>query len=78
MLLTAFIVAALYFGRDVLIPVALAALLTFLLEPAVTVLQRWLGRIGAVLLVVLLILAGMRLDSSLENNPDLAPAMLIR
>ena len=47
-----------YFGRDVLIPVALAALLTFLLAPVVTVLQRWLGRIGAVLLVVLLILAG--------------------
>ena len=58
MLLTAFIVAALYFGRDILIPVALAALLTFLLAPVVTVLQRWLGRIGAVLLVVLLILAG--------------------
>lgn len=57
MLLTAFIVAALYFGRDVLIPVTPAALLTFLLAPLVTVLQRWLGRIGAVLLVVLLILA---------------------
>ena len=50
--------AALYFGRDVLIPVALAALLTFLLAPLVTFLQRWLGRIGAVLLVVMLILAG--------------------
>ena len=58
MLLTSFIVATLYLGRDVLIPVALAALLTFLLAPVVTVLQRWLGRIGAVLLVVLLILAG--------------------
>ena len=57
-LLTSFIVAALYFGRDILIPVALAALLTFLLAPLVTYLQRWLGRIGAVLLVVMLILAG--------------------
>ena len=57
-LLTSFIVAALYLGRDILIPVALAALLTFLLAPVVSVLQRWLGRIGAVLLVVLLILAG--------------------
>ena len=57
-LLTSFIVATLYFGRDVLIPVALAALLTFLLAPVVSVLQRWLGRIGAVLLVVLLILTG--------------------
>jgi predicted PurR-regulated permease PerM len=57
-LLTSFIVAALYLGRDVLIPVVLAALLTFLLAPVVGVLQRWLGRIGAVLLVVLLILTG--------------------
>lgn len=55
--MTSFIVATLYFGRDVLIPVALAALLTFLLAPVVSILQRWLGRIGAVLLVVLLILA---------------------
>ena len=57
-LLTSFIVAALYLARDVLIPVALAALLTFLLAPLVTLLQRWIGRIGAVLLVVGLILAG--------------------
>ena len=38
-------------------PLALAALLTFLLAPLVTRLERWLGRIGAVLLVVTLILA---------------------
>jgi predicted PurR-regulated permease PerM len=57
MLLTAFIIAALYFARNVLIPVALAALLTFLLAPLVSGLQRSLGRIGAVLLVVSLILA---------------------
>lgn len=57
-LLTSFIVATLYLGRDVLIPVVLAALLTFLLAPVVGVLQRWIGRIGAVLLVVLLILTG--------------------
>jgi predicted PurR-regulated permease PerM len=55
--LTAFIIATLYFARDVLIPLALAALLTFLLAPLVTRLERWLGRIGAVLLVVTLILA---------------------
>ena len=52
--LAAFIVAALYFGRDLLTPIALAALLTFLLSPLVTRLQRWLGRIGAVLVVVTL------------------------
>lgn len=55
--LTAFIIATLYFARDLLIPLALAALLTFLLAPLVTRLERWLGRIGAVLLVVTLILA---------------------
>ena len=55
--LTAFIIATLYLARDLLIPLALAALLTFLLAPLVTRLERWLGRIGAVLLVVTLILA---------------------
>ena len=53
--LTAFVIAALYFGRDLLIPLALSALLTFLLSPLVTRLERWLGRIVAVLLVVALI-----------------------
>lgn len=53
--LTAFIVAALYIARDLLIPLSLAALLTFLLAPLVSGLERWLGRICAVLLVVTLI-----------------------
>ncbi|MES2922912.1 MAG: AI-2E family transporter [Verrucomicrobiota bacterium] len=52
------IVAALYLGRDVLVPLALAALLTFMLAPLVTKLQRWLGRVGSVLLVVAMIFAG--------------------
>jgi len=55
--LTAFIVAALYFGRDLLIPLALSALLTFLLAPLVTRLERWFGRIVAVLAVVAMIFA---------------------
>ena len=57
--LTAFIVAALYIARDLLIPLSLAALLTFLLAPLVSGLERWLGRICAVLLVVLLIFTGL-------------------
>lgn len=57
--LTAFVIAALYFGRDLLIPLALAALLTFLLSPLVTRLERWLGRIVAVLLVVALIFSAL-------------------
>lgn len=55
-LLAAFVISALYLGRDLLVPLALAALLTFLLSPLVTRLQRWVGRIGAVLSVVLLLL----------------------
>ncbi len=51
-LLSAFIVSSLYFGRELLIPLALSALLTFMLAPLVTRLQRWFGRIAAILLVV--------------------------
>jgi predicted PurR-regulated permease PerM/methylmalonyl-CoA mutase cobalamin-binding subunit len=54
-LLMAFVIATLYFARDLLIPLALAALLTFLLAPLVTRLERWVGRIAAVLLVVTMI-----------------------
>ena len=53
--LTTFIVATLYFARELLIPLALSALLTFLLSPLVTRIERWIGRIAAVLLVVALI-----------------------
>jgi len=53
--LATFVVATLYFGRELLIPLALAALLTFLLAPLVTRIERWIGRIAAVLLVVALI-----------------------
>src|SRR4029453_15528270 len=46
-------VAALYFAQAVLIPLAVAILLAFLLTPVVTWLERWrLGRIVAVLLAV--------------------------
>lgn len=53
-LLAAFIIATLYFGRDLLVPLALAALLTFMVAPLVTRLQKWLGRVGAVLFVVVM------------------------
>ena len=57
--LTTFIVATLYFAREILIPLALSALLTFLLSPLVTRIERWVGRIAAVLLVVALIFTGL-------------------
>ncbi len=49
------VITVLYIGRDILIPLALAMLITFLLTPVVTRLERWLGRIVAVLLVVLML-----------------------
>ncbi|EWY39603.1 hypothetical protein N825_05820 [Skermanella stibiiresistens SB22] len=49
------VVAALYFGRDILMPVALAILLSFALAPIVVRLRRWgLGRVPSVIIVVLL------------------------
>lgn len=56
-LLGTFIVCGLYFGRELLVPLALAALLTFMLAPLVTRLQRRLGRVVSVLLVVAMIFA---------------------
>jgi predicted PurR-regulated permease PerM len=50
--ITTFVVAVLYVGRDILIPLALAALLAFLLSPLVTRLERWIGRITATILAV--------------------------
>jgi predicted PurR-regulated permease PerM len=49
------IVAALYFGREVLLPIALAVLLSFVLAPPVRLLQRlYLPRLAAITIVVLL------------------------
>ncbi|HXG04227.1 MAG TPA: AI-2E family transporter, partial [Candidatus Binatia bacterium] len=51
-------VAALYWLQTVLLPLALAALLAFVLSPAVGLLRRWgLGRVSSALLVVLLLCA---------------------
>ena len=55
--LTSALLAGIYFGRDVLIPLTLAALLTFLLTPLVNKLQRWLGNVTAVLATMILVLA---------------------
>ncbi|HJU16465.1 MAG TPA: AI-2E family transporter, partial [Stellaceae bacterium] len=50
-------VAALYLAREVLIPVTLAMLLSFVLSPLVELLRRaWLGRILSVILAVVLAL----------------------
>src|SRR3954469_2299386 len=55
----ALITAALYFGQDVLIPLALALLISFILTPLVQRLQAMrLGRVPATLLVVILVFGG--------------------
>jgi AI-2E family transporter len=49
------IVVGLYFGREVFVPMALAILLSFALEPPVLLLRRWhLGRVPAVIAVLML------------------------
>ena len=57
LLLLAFVIAALYFARTVLVPIALATLITFLLSRLVTRLERWIGRIAAVLVTVIAMFA---------------------
>jgi len=56
--LVTFVGAALYLLKDFLIPITLAILLTFLLWPLVARLERWTGRLLAVLAAVALIFAG--------------------
>ncbi len=72
------VVAALYFARDVLIPVTMAGLLSFLLAPLVSLLRRLrLARVPAVLLSIILALAmflslGMIIE---QQVADLAPGL---
>ena len=60
LVIAAVVILGLYVGRDLLLPLALAALLGFLLDPAVSRLKRWgLPRMLAVLLVVSVALGGI-------------------
>jgi predicted PurR-regulated permease PerM len=51
------VVAVLYLAQAILVPLALATLLTFLLTPVVVFLQRRLGRVPSVMVVILLVSA---------------------
>ena len=69
------LIAALYFSRGILLPFALAVLLSFLLAPFVTRLEKWkCPRIAAVLLVVTFSFASLGILSSaiVEQLYDLA------
>ena len=49
------VVVVLHWAQTVIVPIALAILLTFVLSPLVTWLERWIGRIAAVLAMVTLV-----------------------
>ena len=55
--ITSFVIALLYIGRGILIPLALAALLSFLLSPIVAWLERWIGRLASTLVAVAILFA---------------------
>jgi len=57
------VIAVLYWAQAVLVPVALALLITFVLTPPVLFLQRWIGRVPAVLVVVALVFTILGLAS---------------
>jgi predicted PurR-regulated permease PerM len=72
------VVVVLYWAQAVLVPIALALLLTFVLAPPATWLQRWIGRIPAVLTVVTLVfallgLAGWGLVRQMDHLADDLP-----
>jgi predicted PurR-regulated permease PerM len=72
------VVVVLYWGQVVLVPIALALLLTFVLTPPVNWLERRVGRVPAILLVVLLVfsmlgLAGWGLSRQLGHLADDLP-----
>lgn len=57
--LTSFVLGSAYVAREVIIPLAMAVLLTFLFTPFVRRLERWITRIPAVILTMILIVSGM-------------------
>jgi len=73
------VVVVLYWAQDVIVPTALAVLLTFVLAPPVTWLERWVGRVPAVLAAVTFVfivlgLAGWGLARQMEHLADDLPA----
>ena len=62
------VVAVLYWAQAVIVPMALAVLLTFVLTPIVAPLQRRLGGIAAVLIVVVCTFSGLGLAAWAVTN----------
>jgi predicted PurR-regulated permease PerM len=73
------VVAVLYSAHAIFVPFALALLLTFVLATPVSALERWIGRVPAVLAVVTLVftvlgLAGWGVARQMENLAAELPA----
>src|SRR6188768_33799 len=69
------VIVVLYWAQAVLVPIAVAVLLTFVLTPPVSWLERWLGRVPAVLAAVTLVflvfgLAGWGLARQMDRLGD--------
>ena len=74
------VIVVLYSAQAVLVPIALAVLLTFVLTPAVGWLERWLGRVPAVLAAATLVfivlgLAGWGLARQMDHLADDLPTV---
>jgi predicted PurR-regulated permease PerM len=55
LLIISFSIIIIYFAQTLIIPLTIAALLTFLLSPLVIRLEKWIGRIFSILLVVIFV-----------------------
>ena len=72
------VIVVLYWAQAVLVPIALAILLTFVLTPPVSWLERWIGRVPAVLVAVTLVftvlgLAGWGLARQMDHLAEDLP-----
>jgi predicted PurR-regulated permease PerM len=72
------VIVVLQWAQVVLVPIALAVLITFVLTPPVTWLERWLGRVPAVLMAVTLVfvvlgLAGWGLARQMDHLAEDLP-----
>jgi predicted PurR-regulated permease PerM len=55
LLIVFFFIITIYFAQTIIIPLTIAFLLTFLLSPLVINIERWLGRITSIFLVVIIV-----------------------
>ncbi len=70
---TVLVIVVMYWAQTVLVPIALAFLISFVLTPPVNWLDRWLGRVASVIAVVTLVfvvlgLAGWAIERQLEHH----------